>query len=163
MPPTMSRQDSRARAEQAFQLRACGRTWSEIADALGYRGRQSAQDAVRRLMDRTPSETPGQARAKADETLRITQSVLFGRLAAAAHSGDDENLARMAKEIRSTVAERSKLVGAYAPQRTEVDVNVSADATAIIANAEQQLLALIAERQHQLPAAQILDAEVVAP
>jgi hypothetical protein len=41
----MNRQDSRTRAEQAFRLRAMGRSWQEIADALGYRGRQSAQDA----------------------------------------------------------------------------------------------------------------------
>jgi hypothetical protein len=157
----MNRQDSRARAEEAFRLRAVGRTWAEISNAVGYRSRGAAQLAVRRLMDRTPPETPTHARAKADETLRITQSVLFGRLAAAAQRGDDDVLARMAKEIRATVAERSKLVGAYSPQRTEVDVNLSADPSAIIADAERQLLALITERQQSLPAAPILDAEVV--
>ncbi|STZ60802.1 Uncharacterised protein [Mycolicibacterium tokaiense] len=157
----MNRQDARARAEEAFRLRAAGRTWAEISRALGYRGRQSAQDAVRRLLDRTPPETPGQARARADESLRITQSVLFGRLAAATQSGDDETLTKLAKEIRATVAERSKLAGAYAPQRTEVDVTVSGDPTAIIANAERELLALIAERQQSLPAAPILEAEVI--
>ncbi|OBK97739.1 hypothetical protein A5645_05540 [Mycobacterium asiaticum] len=163
MAPTMNRQDSRARAEEAFRLRAVGRTWAEVANALGYRGRQSAQDAVRRLMDRTPAETPGQARAKADETLRITQSVLFGRLAAAAKRGDDDAITGMAKEIRATVAERSKLAGAYPAQRTEVEVTVSADPAAVIADAERQLLALIAERQQPLPVAPILDAEVVEP
>lgn len=157
----MSREDSRARAEEAFRLRAVGRTWAEISQTLGYRSRGAAQLAVRRLMDRTPSETPGQARARADESLRITQSVLFGRLAVATQSGDDETLTKVAKEIRATVAERSKLAGAYAPQRTEVDVNVSGDPSAIIANAERELLALVAERQQSLPAAPILDAEVV--
>lgn len=158
----MNRQDSRARAEEAFRLRAAGRTWSEISTALGYRSRGAAQLAVRRLMDRTPAETPGHARAKADETLRITQSVLFGRLAAATQRGDDETLTRVAKEIRATVAERSKLAGAYAPQRTEVDVTVTTDPSAIIARAEADLLALVAERQqHQLPATPILEAEVI--
>ncbi len=159
----MNRQDSRARAEEAFRLRAVGRTWAEISSTLGYRSRGAAQLAVRRLMDRTPAETPGQARARADETLRITQSVLFGRLAAATQRGDDDVITSMAKEIRATVAERSKLAGAYAPQRTEVDVTVSADPAAVIADAERQLLALIAERQQPLPAAPILDAEVVEP
>lgn len=158
----MNRQDSRARAEEAFRLRAAGRTWSEISRALGYRSRGAAQLAVRRLMDRTPAETPGHARATADETLRITQSVLFGRLAAATQRGDDDTLTKVAKEIRATVAERSKLAGAYAPQRTEVDVNVTTDPTAIIARAEADLLALVAERQqHQLTATPILEAEVI--
>lgn len=162
MAPTMNRQDSRARAEEAFRLRACGRTWAEISETLGYRNRGSAQLAVKRLMDRTAPESPEQARAKADESLRITQSVLFTRLAAATQRGDDDTITSMAKEIRSTVAERSKLSGAYAPQRAELDVKVSADPAAIIARAEADLLALIAEReQRQLPATPILDAEVV--
>lgn len=161
MPPTTNRQDSRARAEEAFRLRACGRTWAEISDALGYKSRGAAQLAVKRLRDRTPAESVVQARATADESLRITQSVLFGRMAAAAQRGDDDMIARMAKEIRATVSERSKLVGAYAPQRTEVDVNVSSNPTAIIADAERQLLALINERQQTLPAAPILEAEVI--
>jgi len=51
-------------------------------------------------------------------------------------------------EIGASTAERSKLVAACAPQRTEVNVNVSAaDPTAIIAGAGRKLLALIAERQ----------------
>lgn len=162
MPPTTNRQDSRARAEEAFRLRACGRTWAEIAERLGYRGRQSAQDAVRRLMDRTPAESPGQARARADESLRITQSVLFGRLASAVQRGDDDAVTSMAKEIRATVAERSKLVGAYAPVRTEVDVQVTQTPAALIDRLESELLALVAQQpQPQLSTAPILEAEVV--
>lgn len=157
----MNRQDSRGRAEEAFRLRAAGRTWAEISRVLGYRSRGAAQLAVKRLMDQNPPATVDHARATADESLRITQSVLFGRMAAATHRGDDETLTKLAKEIRATVAERSKLAGAYAPQRTEVDVTVSGDPTAIIANAERELLALIAERQQSLPAAPILEAEVI--
>lgn len=161
MAPTMNRQDSRARAENAFRLRACGRTWAEISEALGYRSRGAAQLAVRRLINRTPPETPEQARAKADETLRITQSVLFGRLATATERGDDDAIVQMVKEIRATVSERSKMAGAYAPQRQQVDVNVNTDPTAIIADAERRLLASLNERQQSLPATPILDAEVV--
>lgn len=48
--------------------------------------------------------------------------------------------------MRAFTAERSKRVGACAPQRTEVNVS-AADPTAIIAGAGRKLLALIAERQ----------------
>ncbi|SIJ61623.1 Uncharacterised protein [Mycobacteroides abscessus subsp. bolletii] len=153
MAPTGNHQDSRARAEEAFRLRAVGRTWAEISRSLGYRSRGAAQAAVKRLMDRTPAESPGQARARADESLRITQSVLFGRLASAVQRGDDDVVSSMAKEIRATVAERSKLVGAYAPQRTEVDVQVTQTPTALIDRLESELLALVAQQQPQQPAA----------
>ena len=64
----------------------------------------------------------------------------------------------MANEIRASTAQRSKLVSACAPQRTEVHVNAStADPTAIIADTEPKLLALIAGRQTQLRASPILD------
>jgi hypothetical protein len=50
--------------------------------------------------------------------------------------------------MRASTAARSTWVGACAPQRTEVNVNVSvADPTAIIAGAGRKLLALIAGRQ----------------
>jgi hypothetical protein len=158
----MNRQDSRTRAEEAYRLRACGRTWAEVSDALGYRNRSSAQRAVQRLMERTQPETPEQARARADESLRITQSILFGRLAVATQRGDDETITKVAKELRATVGERSKLVGAYAPQRTEVDVTVTQTPGAIIAEAERRLLALVADRQDQ-PAigGTVIDAEVI--
>ncbi len=42
-----------------------------------------------------------------------------------------------------------KLGGAYAPQRAEVDVNVSTDPSAIIDRMESELLALFARRQPQ--------------
>ena len=48
--------------------------------------------------------------------------------------------------MRASTAERSKLVAACAPQRTEVNVS-AADPTAIIAGAGRKLLALIAGRQ----------------
>ncbi|ANE80146.1 hypothetical protein A7U43_13205 [Mycobacterium adipatum] len=161
MAPTMNRQDSRGRAEEAFRLRAAGRTWAEISRTLGYKSRGAAALAVKRMMDRNPPATAENARATADESLRITQSVLFGRLAAATQRGDDETLTKVAKEIRATVAERSKLAGAYAPERQQVDVNVTTDATAIIDRMESELLALVAQRPAQTAlGGNIIDAEI---
>lgn len=116
---------------------------------------------MQRLNDKTPPETVATARAKHDAALQLLQRNGFTRYLTALQSGDDDTSLRYAKEISSTVAERAKLVGAYAPQRAEVDVTVTADPTAIIADAERQLLALVAERQQSLPATPILDVEVV--
>lgn len=159
-----NRLDARHRAEQAGRLSATGATWQEIADALGYRSRQAAQQAVTRLRDRTPPETIEQARAKHDAALQLIQRHGFTRYLLALQAGDDDTALSYSKELRSTVAERAKLAGVYAPQRTEVEVNVTADATAIIDRMETELLALVAQRQpqHQLSGTgDIIEGEVI--
>lgn len=156
-----NRLDARHRAEQAARLAATGATWQEVADALGYRSRQAAQQAVSRLRDRTPPETTAQARAKHDAALQLIQRNGFTRYLLAIEAGDDETALQYAKEIRATVTERAKLAGAYAPQRSEVDVNVTTDATAIIDRMESELLALVAQRQPQTAlGGNVIDAEV---
>jgi hypothetical protein len=157
MPPDRPRQDSRTRAEEALSLRACGHTWAAISTRLGYRSRGAAQWAVHRLLDKTPPETPGQARAKADESLRITQSILFTRLAVAVKADNDDLVTRMAREIRSTVSERAKLVGAYAP--SQVDVTVHETTAAILERAMRELEALPATTVSSRP---VLEAEVIS-
>ena len=127
--------------------RATGATWQEIADQLGYRSRQAASQAVKRLGNRTPPETVEQARAKHDNALRLLQRSNFTRYLTALQAGDDNTALQYSKEIRSTVAERAKIVGAYAPQRAEVDVNMSTDPSAIIDRMESELLGLVAQRQ----------------
>ena len=152
--------DARHRAEQAARMSYTGATWQEVADALGYRSRQAAQQAVARLDERTPPESVEQARAKHDGALKLLQRDGFTRYLLAVESGDDDTALRYFKELRSTIAERAKLSGAYAPQRTEVDVTVQQSATAVIDQAERELLALMASRPgHQLAAAPaVLDA-----
>jgi AraC-like DNA-binding protein len=155
-----NRLDARHRAEQAERMSHTGATWQEIAGQLGYRSRQAAQQAVRRLTDRTPPETVEQARAKHDGALRLLQRSGFTRYLTALQAGDDDTALRYSKELRSIIDVRAKLAGAYAP--AQIDVNVSADPSAIIARAEADLLALVAEReQRQLPTAPIIDAEVI--
>ncbi|WP_233164911.1 hypothetical protein [Mycobacterium sp. AT1] len=156
-----NRLDSRHRAEQAERLAATGATWQEIADSLDYRSRQAARQAVLRLRDRTPPETIEQARRKHDAALQLIQRNGFTRYLLAIEDGDDDTALAYAKEIRATVTERAKLAGAYAPQRTEVDVSVSTDVTAVIDRLESELLTLVAQRQpqHQL-SGNIIDAEI---
>ena len=112
MAPTMNRQDSRHRAEQAFRLRAVGRSWQEGATALGYRGRQSAQDAVRRHLDRTAPESAEAARRSLVESARITSAVLFDRFAAAVAGEDAQTVAVLNRELARNRDQLAKLLGA---------------------------------------------------
>ena len=157
-----NRLDARHRAEQAERMAATGATWQEIADQLNWRSRQAASQAVKRLGNRTPPETVEQARAKHDNALRLLQRSNFTRYLTALQAGDDNTALQYSKEIRSTVAERAKIVGAYAPQRAEVDVNMSTDPSAIIDRMESELLALVAQRQPQ-PAlgGDVIEGEVI--
>lgn len=148
----MTRQDSRARAEHAFRLRACGRTWTEISTELGYRSRDGARLAVDRLLA-SKSTDPAAERATSTETLRVLQAALFGRFAVAAQDGDDQSLVAYSKELRSLVAETARINGLYAPVKHEHDVSVHQDAAAILERAEADLLALAKSN--------VIDAEVV--
>jgi AraC-like DNA-binding protein len=143
MAPTMNRQLTRHRAEQAERMHATGASWQEIADALGFKTRQGAIMAVQRLRNTTPPETVEQARAKHDSTLRMIQQRMFAGFLRADQARDDETAIKYAKEIRGIVGERAKLHGSYAPQRTEVDVTVTETPAALLAQTRQRLMAAI--------------------
>ncbi len=149
MAPTGSRQDSRARAERAFQLHAVGRTWAEVSRELGCKSRGAAQLAVARLHSRSPAESVDSARRSAAESLRITSSVLFGRFADAARREDDDTLALLNRELVRNRDQLAKLGGLYQPER--VDVTVSTSASEIIADARQRLLAVVDAEVVDLP------------
>ena len=161
MPPVMSHQDSRSRAEAAFRLRSCGRTWTEISAELGYRSRDGARLAVARYVDRQPALSADTVRRSAHEGLRVVRAVLFERFADAKERGDDDDLIALAKEIRANTAETVKLHGAYVPVRTEVDLSVTTSAAEAVNRLEQELLAIAAQRrQHPVP--QIIEGEVIS-
>ncbi|ETZ60165.1 hypothetical protein L841_4286, partial [Mycobacterium sp. MAC_080597_8934] len=85
----------------------------------------------------------------------------FTRYAHAIEGGDDDTALGYSKELRGIVTERAKLAGVYAPARTEVDVSVTHDATAVIDRLESELLALVATRQPQNAiSGTIIDADV---
>ncbi|MGP4054134.1 hypothetical protein ACTWP6_04810 [Mycobacterium sp. 4D054] len=146
-----SRQDSRARVEEASRLRASGRTWDEIATAVGYRSRQGAQQAVERLRKRNPLASAESQRRTASEGLRIVRAVLFEEFASAKQRGDSDSLVAYAKEIRQNISEDAKLHGAYAPVRSQLDVNVRQDASAIIAEARDRLLSVVDAEVIEIP------------
>ncbi|WHU48669.1 hypothetical protein QNM97_06655 [Gordonia sp. L191] len=133
---------TRERAQRALQLRAMGQTWDSIAKTVGYRSRQAPQLAVKRLLA-SHHPDPETERAVSSESLRLLQSTLFSRLAAANARGDTDELVKLSKELRSLTAETSKLNGLYAPpapQRVEVEVRPAQE---MIASTRDQLLALV--------------------
>jgi AraC-like DNA-binding protein len=151
MAPTGNRQDARRRAERAHQLRAIGRTWQEIADVLGYRTRQSAMHAVARLLDRTPPVRAEALRRQEAEELRIRRAALHERFADARQRKDDDALVSLNRELDRVATRWSKLHGLDAPERQEVNVNVTQTATAIIADARERLLAVVDAEIVELP------------
>ena len=122
----MSRLNSWLRAEKALELRGRGRTWQEIADALGFRSRGAAQLAVTRHAKRTALESgsPETTRRYLLEQARYDTRALENGMTAAVERGDDENVQRYAAtrvKVRDQVA---RLTGAYEPERTEVNITV---------------------------------------
>lgn len=138
----MSLHSSRARAERAFQLRAIGWSWNQIAEHLEYRSHGAAQTAVQRYERRTKGETPDSSRRALIESARVTTRVLFDRFAAAAEREDDKTLALLNGELARNRDQLAKLTGAYAPERAEIDVRVQSP-TQIITEATERLLAVI--------------------
>lgn len=162
MAPTGNRQDARARAERAHQLRAIGRTWAEISEALGYKSRGAAQLAVQRLLERTAPEAPEALRRQEAEELRIRRAVLHERFHDARKRGDDDVLASLNRELDRVSTRWSRLHGLDAPERQQVDVNVNQSPAEIIDRMRTELLAVAAQRQpqHALSSG-IIDAEVI--
>ncbi|MGJ6122975.1 hypothetical protein QN239_10390 [Mycolicibacterium sp. Y3] len=144
-------------------MSATGATWQEIADQLNYRSRQAAQQAVARLTGSTLPETIESVRAKHDAALQLLQRADFTRYLLAMEGGDDETAVKYSKELRSIVAERAKLAGAYMPERAEVEVNVHQSPSAIIERMRDELLALVADRppQSALANTTIIEGEIV--
>ena len=118
----MRRADSRVRAAEASDLRACLRTWQEIADVLGYASRGAAKLAVERYRARNRPESAAEARRTSVDRTEIVMRALIERFAAAKYRGDDQALVLLAREIRGADVELAKLQGLNAPARSEVSV-----------------------------------------
>jgi hypothetical protein len=134
---------SRARAERAFQMRAIGWTWHQIADALEYRSHGAAQTAVKRHERRTAPESVESSRRSLIESVKISNRVLFARFAAAADREDDKTIAMLNGELCRNRDQLAKLTGAYMPERAELDVNVHQTPGQILADAQERVLAII--------------------
>jgi hypothetical protein len=141
MAPVMSLRESRVRAERAWQLRAIGRSWRQVANELGYRSIGAAQVAVKRHEKRDGVEPVETSRRSLIESARITSAVLFDRFAAAANREDDATLALLNHELCRNRDQLAKLMGAYAPERAEVTVRQTT--TQLLDEYRDKLLAIV--------------------
>lgn len=153
--PTMSRHDSRARAERVVLLRAVLRKpWRDIMRTEGFKSVGAVQQTYKREMDRrrlSERDLGDRAEIKTQEILMqldTTTSAAMAQLLECRQSRDVSGMAAMMREIRLNAAETAKMFGLYEPER--VDVNVTQTLPALIADTRQRML-------------EVLDAEVVDP
>jgi hypothetical protein len=141
MAPKMSAYDSRARAKEAFDLRASRHSWREVCDRLGYRSVGAAQTAVNRHVARERREATPTSIETHKAGIETRTRALNHRFAAAFRSGNDDTLIGLNREIARNEAELAKLAGMYEP--ATVNVNIHTTATQIIADARERLLAVV--------------------
>ncbi|OBF42829.1 hypothetical protein A5719_10320 [Mycolicibacterium peregrinum] len=162
MAPKMSTYASRERAAQAFQLRANRLSWREIADRLEYRSVGAAQSAVSRHVERERRDAPPTTIEAHKYAMESRTRALTQRFVAAYQAKNDDALVMLNREIARNEVELAKLGGLYEPAR--LDVTVTADPSALIAQARDRLLAVLAEREQHQPAAiggGVIEGEVI--
>lgn len=161
--PTMTRQESRDRAERVVLARAVLRKpWREIMRSEGFKSVGAVQNTYYRELARRKQAPKALADMTAQEILErrdATTRIAVSQLIDARRNGDVPGVAAMLREIRHNDVETAKMLGLYEPAK--VDVNVTTDATAIIDRMETELLALVANRPPQAAlSGNIIDAEI---
>lgn len=155
------RADSRARAERALRLRCRGHTWQEIADAEGFKSRSSATLAVKRLILREPPEDVITSRTYTAGAYRLVTATLFESLAEAKAKPDNhEAVVSISRAIAYVQDKHAALTGQKVVVAQEINVQVTSSATAVIDQAEKDLLA-IASGHRDAGLLPVIDAELV--
>lgn len=143
--PTMSRAESRARAERVVLQRAVMRkSWREIMRAEGFKSVGAVQNTYKREMARRRLSARDLGQLTAQEILErrdTTTRIAVGQLIEAQRAGDATAMAQMLREIRQNDVETAKMLGLYEPER--VEVNLTQSPSAILDRAEAELLALV--------------------
>jgi hypothetical protein len=142
----MPRYASRERAREAFDLRVRRHSWREVCDRLGYRSVGAAQSAVARHTARERREPTTTSIEVHKAGIELRTRALDNRFAVAFRAGDDQKMVDLNRAILANEAELAKVGGFYAPE--QIDVSLTADPAAVIAQARTRLL-------------EIVDAEVV--
>lgn len=152
MGQQMTLRDSRARQEKAFLLRATGRSWREVAEAVGYKSVGAAQLAVKRHCARADFDPPETCRQELIRSARMTSADLHDRFAAAIAREDDDTAAMINRELCRNRDQLAKLQDSYPVQRSELDVTLRGSASAIIAEARERLLSVVDAEVVEMPA-----------
>jgi hypothetical protein len=148
--PTMSRQESRARAERVVLARAVLRTpWRDIMRTEGFKSVGAVQNTYYGDLARRKQAPKALADLTAQEILvrrDATTQIAVAQLIEARRVGDIAGVATMMREIRQNDVETAKMLGLYEPAK--VDVNLTQSLPALIADVRQRTN-------------EVLDAEVV--
>lgn len=152
---TMSHYASRERAKAAFDLRSQRHSWGEICEQLGYRSVGAAQTAVNRHVTRNRRDSATETTVEAHKAgIELRTRAMNQRFVAAFTAKDDDTMVDLNREILRNESELAKLAGMYAPDRQEVNVNVTQTPAAIIADARERLLAVVDAEVVELPSNQ---------
>ena len=120
---------------------------------------------MRRLDTRVRPENIDALRRSEDEELRIRRELFHDELATAKANNDTETMLALSRELDRISARRARLLGLDVPVRTELDVTVHQDASAIIDRMEAELLALNARQPQALHPVlgTVIEGEVIEP
>ncbi|WP_156750792.1 hypothetical protein [Mycobacterium sp. 852013-50091_SCH5140682] len=151
MPPVMDRKSSTERAERAWRLSLRGRTWQEVADAEGFRSRQSARKAVEKWLQKNPTDDIERLRRATGDSLTMVIHTLLDSLEKAHEAGRHRDVAELGKVVLDGLDKRAKLQGLHIAVPQVVDVNVQT-MTEILTDTRARLLDAIDAEVVELPA-----------
>ncbi len=134
------------RQRQALELRKSGASYDAIAQALGYRGRQSAAAAVESALQKTIQEPADDLRKLDLERLDVMLLHLWPKVLRGDIRSIDASL--------RVLARRSLLLGLDAPLRVDVTAKMEAQAARIAEVTGQDKAELIAEAERIVEASQ---------
>lgn len=103
------------KAAEAAKLKRAGHTWAEVAIATGYASRQSAHDAVRRLMQDHQSLAYHEIALYRQESLDRLSELLKAVWPAAMRADD-----KMVTQARLIISQIGDLTGEKAPTKVEI-------------------------------------------
>jgi hypothetical protein len=140
----MSTYASRERAAEAFGLRSTRYSWREIRDRLGYRSVGAAQSAVNRHVARNRRGEAKRVTVESHKAAIETRTrAMSQRFVAAFRNGDDDTMVTLNSEISRNEVELAKLDELYPDPNVKVDVSVSIDPAALLAETRQRLMSVI--------------------
>lgn len=116
---TMPLAQSRERAERASFLRACGMSWREICQQLGYSSHGAVQLAVQRHRRRNPPPSPQDTFIEIGLRRQHVNATVLRQLAVAAAGGDSNAVANLARTITAADESTARMYGLNAPERHE--------------------------------------------
>ena len=90
---------ARQNAQRAASLNAIGYTWERVADICGYRSKQAAAQAVKRLNCRVPVASLEALRRAEDEELRLRRVMFHEELTDAKLQRDVDTMAILNREL----------------------------------------------------------------